>query len=138
MVDCPVLRTVCGGAALTAVAEALDAAWSACSWVPEPIRRQVRIAVDEIAANIVEHAARGRAVPMEMQLQVLPDRVQILFTDQGDPAPVDIDRAEMPDELAERGRGLAMAKAALAQLDYCHSGDCNQWTLVSHAFDDCA
>jgi serine/threonine-protein kinase RsbW len=40
----------------------------------------------------------------------------------------------MPDEVAERGRGLAMAQAALRLLAYFRDELGNHWRLVSKAF----
>lgn len=134
MVDIPILRAASGPEALTAIVDAVKAEWSRHTWVPAPIRDQVEIAVAEIAANIVEHTGRFPAATVEMEMKVLNDRVEVTFTDTGDPADVDVDGAQMPDELAERGRGLAMARALLDRLSYTRSELGNQWTLVSRAF----
>lgn len=88
------------------------------------------LAVAEIAANIIEHAAHGEPVSMSLCLRALPDRLEANFTDEGRPAKVDLDAVELPDALAERGRGLAIAIAALDELSYRRRGGRNQWTLV--------
>ena len=132
--DVPILRTVCGPTALTAIVDAVKAAWASNTWVPETIRTQVDLAVAEIAANIVEHTGRIRAATVEMQMRILPDHVEVLFTDTGDEAEVDLDNVQMPDELAEHGRGLAIAQAVLAQLSYTRTELNNHWTLVSRTF----
>ena len=36
----------------------------------------------------------------------------------------------MPDELAESGRGIPLAQAALDELSYRRDADANIWTLV--------
>lgn len=129
-----IVQTVCGPTALTAVEEALQSAWSDCPWVPEDIRSHVEIAVAEIAANIVEHTGRGQAIPMEMRLHVLSDRVHVAFHDLGPPVQIDLATSAMPDPMAERGRGLAMARTVLDQLAYHHDHTGNHWTLTSRAF----
>ncbi len=134
MADLPILRTVCGPKALEAIVDAVRAAWSANPWVPETIRSQVEIAVAEIAANIVEHAGRFHSATVEMRMRIHPDHVNIAFTDTGVPADIDLDNVQMPDELAERGRGLALAKAVLAHLGYSRSELGNHWTLISRIF----
>lgn len=88
------------------------------------------IAVAEIAANIIEHAALGQAVSMSLQLRALPERLEAEFTDEGRPARVDLEAVELPDALAERGRGLAIAMAALDELSYRRRGGVNRWILV--------
>lgn len=130
----PALRTVCGPHALAAIADAVTEVWACNTGIPETIRRQVDMAVAEIAANIVEHAGRVPAATVEMQMTVHPDHVEIAFTDTGVQATVDLDNVQMPDELAERGRGLPLAKAVLAQLVYQRSDLGNHWTLVSRPF----
>lgn len=129
-----VLRTVCGSEALTEIADALDAQWAAHDRVPETIRIQLGIAVGEIAANIIEHAAHGEPVALEVEVHTRADRVEVRFTDYGKSAEINLDGVGFPDDFAERGRGLAICKAALAGLTYRHSGGRNHWTLVSHRF----
>ena len=91
---------------------------------------EVGIAAAEIAANILEHGcARG----LHMEIQVLPDAVEIEFTDDGNPAEVDLFTIHMPDEDAERGRGLPLAQAALRMLGYFRDELGNHWKLVSKA-----
>jgi serine/threonine-protein kinase RsbW len=40
------------------------------------------------------------------------------FTDDGTPVVIDLTSVAMPDPMAERGRGLAMAQALIDQLAY--------------------
>ncbi|MCW1957403.1 MAG: ATP-binding protein [Mycobacterium sp.] len=109
----------------------LEAFWSLHEEVPSRVRMEIGIAAAEIAANILEH---GHAARFDMELRVLPDAVQVEFTDNGDPADVDLDCVCMPDEMAERGRGLAIAQAALRLVSYCRDELGNHWRLVSKAF----
>ncbi len=113
------------------VEAALEAFWSLHDDVPERVRTEIGIAALEIAANILEH---GHAVGFQMELRALADEVEVEFTDSGDPAEVDLECVCMPDEMAERGRGLAMAQSALRLLSYCRDELGNHWRLVSKAF----
>jgi serine/threonine-protein kinase RsbW len=47
---------------------------------------------------------------------------------------VDLAAAIMPDDMAERGRGLALAQAALRLLSYFRDEVGNHWRLVSNVF----
>lgn len=134
MVDLPILRAACGPHALAAINDALNEAWRVASWVPATIRSHIEIAVSEIAANIIEHAGHTQSAMVEMRLRILGDHVEVTFTDTGMQAQIDLDEIHMPDELAERGRGLAIARTVLAKLDYSHSERGNHWTLVSQTF----
>lgn len=120
-----------GPSTLGEIQAALDAFWSLHDEVPARIRMEVGIAAAEIAANILEHCC---VVSLRMELWVLPNEVQVEFTDGGDPVAVDLDSVCMPDAMAERGRGLAMAQAALRLLSYFRDEVGNHWKLVSKAF----
>ena len=120
-----------GHRTLNEVQAALDALWSVHDEVPSRVRMEIEIAASEIAANIVEHCCPGG---LRIELQVLLNEVQIEFTDTGAPVAVDLDSVCMPDEMAERGRGLAMAQAALSLLSYFRDEVGNHWRLVSKTF----
>ena len=115
-----VLETVTSPATLDEIGTTLDRMWSAHSRVPASVRTQVSIAVGEIAATILEHAGTNRPV-------------RVSFLDDGPPAEVNLDSPKMPDHMAERGRGLAIAHAVLERLHYRRSF-VNHWTLVSRSF----
>lgn len=94
---------------------------------------QVGIAVAEIGANILEHAARYRPVRLRMRVRVGADRVRVFFADDGEPAHIDLRTVGHPDEMTESGRGLAMAKAVLDRLRY-RRHSFNHWMLLSRSF----
>jgi serine/threonine-protein kinase RsbW len=120
-----------GPGALEQIHVALDAFWRKHEQVPQHIRNEIGIATSEIAANILEHA---RAVTLWIELRAHPDEVEVEFTDIGEPADLDLAETAMPDVLAERGRGLPLAKAALRLLSYFRDEFGNHWRLVSKAF----
>ena len=91
----------------------LERMWFSHDHVPDAVRTEMAIAVGEISANIVEHAAKDGPVRLRMEVHVLPDKVHVSFLDDGLPAAVDISQAAMPDLMAESGRGLALAHAVL-------------------------
>lgn len=131
--DSAVLETSAGPHALEEIEAFLGRTWAAHARVPHQVRLQLGIAAGEIAANIVEHAAQGQLVRIQMTVSVLADVVRIDFIDDGVPAQVNLESADMPDDMAERGRGLALAQAVLDELSYRRT-TCNQWTLVSKRF----
>jgi serine/threonine-protein kinase RsbW len=99
-------------------------------------RQQARFetSVIEILGNVVEHATAGAAPGdgrrFDIVLDVGPDDVVARLGDNGIPVEIDLSQATMPDELAEDGRGLALATAALDRLAYHHVGGRNVWDLV--------
>lgn len=128
-----VLTTSAGPRALAEIGAALQAAWADNLHVPADVRMNVGIAVAEVAANILEHATESTAVQIRMELRALANEVWVQFVDDGSPARVDLTALTMPDELSERGRGLALAQAVLARLTYRRDRH-NHWTLVSKPF----
>lgn len=112
----------------------LDSAWADHADVPATVRMELAIAAAEVGNNILDHAGRGRDLRIGMKLWVLSDHVRIEFTDNGLPADVDLAAVAMPDVMAENGRGLPLARAALADLSYRRDESGNHWTLVSRSF----
>ena len=51
--------------------------WFSHEYVPESVRTEMEIAVGEISANIIEHAAKERPLRLRMEVRVLPDKVQV-------------------------------------------------------------
>ncbi|MEX1211111.1 MAG: PAS domain S-box protein, partial [Candidatus Nanopelagicales bacterium] len=113
----------------------LDSLWSIHPEIPDDTRMQVQIAAAEIGANIVEHTGSGHPMRILMKAAVVDHRVHVVFTDNGPPADdIDLAQVAMPDEMAERGRGLAMAQAILDQLAHRCDETGNRWTLISKHF----
>ena len=94
-------------------------------------------AVAEIASNIVRHAYPLGRKPglLRLRLCAYPGRVEAYFDDHGvafTPAAPALD-AKAADSLAllESGRGLAIARAYLDELDYRRTAEgTNEWHLV--------
>jgi serine/threonine-protein kinase RsbW len=119
---------------LAAIQAALDAFWSTHPRVPDGVRMQMAIAIAEVGANIVEHTGRGRPLRIRMDAALVDDQVHVDFTDDGPPVAIDLAAVTMPDPMAERGRGLAMAQALLDRLAYRCEDTGNHWALVSKRF----
>ena len=89
-------------------------------------------AVIEVAGNVVEHGRPPGGVRWTFRLQVCPDRLEGRLSDGGEEYPGGPWGTEMPDAMAEDGRGLALATAVLDSLAYERDGDVNHWTMVRH------
>ncbi|BBY18146.1 ATP-binding protein [Mycolicibacterium litorale] len=124
-----VLETTTGPDTLDAVQRTLDTLWAAHD-VDEMVRIHMDLAAGEIAANIVEHSGDGEPVRLRMEVELDADRVRTTFLDDGHPSPVDLAEVRMPEELSDRGRGLAIAHRVLDELSYRRDGEGNHWTLV--------
>jgi serine/threonine-protein kinase RsbW len=124
-----VLETTTGPDTLDAIQRTLDGVWSAHE-VSEMNRMRMDLAVGEVGANIIKHAANGESVCLTMEVFLSPDAATVTLSDDGNPAGVDLSAVSLPDELAEQGRGLAIALEVLDELAYRREGDGNRWTLV--------
>jgi serine/threonine-protein kinase RsbW len=109
--------------------------WTTHPDITERDRARFEMSVIEILGNIVEHAygfeethPSGRR--FEIILAATDDRLLAHLGDNGLPVALDLSGAAMPDELAETGRGLALATAALDDLSYRRVGDRNLWDLL--------
>jgi anti-sigma regulatory factor (Ser/Thr protein kinase) len=102
--------------------------WTGAPDVDERDRTLFEIAVVELVGNLVEH---GRPRPLEcgVTLAVYTDRLDAVLWDRGDDPDVDLDGAALPDPLAETGRGLPMARAALDVLTHERLDGTNRWHL---------
>lgn len=129
----PTFETVSGPDTLADIARFLDGVLSTHQHVPDTVRMEVSIAAGEIGANIMEHAGRAQPVSIRMEVRVLIDEVWVEFIDDGAPAELDLTAVGLPDDMAERGRGLALAQSVLDKLTYQRNAK-NHWTLISKRF----
>ena len=86
-------------------------------------------AIAEIHGNVVRHGRPPGQVVYAFTLTVRPDRLVGFLADTGAPAP-DLSAVSVADDLAETGRGMWLARAAVDELEYARSGDRNTWKLV--------
>lgn len=121
------------------VHEMITHLWATHPDVTERERVRFEMSVIEILGNIVEHAYQLDHAPdapamssrrIEVALAVTDDRLVAHLGDNGLPVALDLSNAVMPDELAESGRGLALATAALDDLSYRRVDGRNLWDLM--------
>jgi serine/threonine-protein kinase RsbW len=129
-----IVETPHGPNALQKFRKTLTAIWVAHPEVPASIRTEIGIASGEIAANIIEHSGKNRSGQIRMEVLIQTGQVRVRFFDDGLKLDVDLDSVRLPHEMAERGRGLAIARAVLNQLHYASTGQWNCWTLISERF----
>ena len=115
--------------------ELLEAAWADHPEVGSTDRTLFEIAVTEVAGNIVEHAAAGATLEIAVSVRVTEPRLEATFEDVGPAVDVDLGSAEMPEDLAESGRGLALARRAADEVAYWREGPTNHWRVVRNRAD---
>ncbi|MGY1822916.1 ATP-binding protein [Geodermatophilus sp. SYSU D00079] len=132
MTDEEVLRLTASTvpASLEAVHALLERLWLEHGEVVPEDRMRFEIAVTEIAGNIIRHATDGDPIDFELEVVARPGRLQAEFRDGGKRVDVELDGAQLPSQLAESGRGLALALAAVHELGYRREGSTNHWRIV--------
>ncbi|WP_426299950.1 ATP-binding protein [Arthrobacter sp. R-11] len=119
--------------AIEAVHEELDALWEDASFVPDMDRMTFATAVIEAAANIVQHAlpAADKPVELDVDITVRTRRLQARVSAHNAREPFANDmRADMPDEDAESGRGLALIEALVTTVTFERQDGTNTWILT--------
>lgn len=112
---------------LERVHDLVDELWVRVPEVQPDDRYRFETAVIEVAGNIVEHG--GPEVRLRLWLRVHPDRVEAQFRDTG--REVDLEAVDdAVDDLAEDGRGLALARAAADDVSYARTGHTNRWCVT--------
>ncbi|GAA4888482.1 ATP-binding protein [Actinomycetospora straminea] len=98
--------------------------------VADADRTSFEIALAELVANVVEHAGAHGAVGLTVELGAGPADLTADLYDDGPPVDVDPGAAVLPDALAERGRGLALARAAVDDVSYALEAGTNHWSIT--------
>jgi serine/threonine-protein kinase RsbW len=107
----------------------LDGAWAA-EEVPEYTRMCIDLAVSEIGSNIIEHSGDGQPLRVRMVVTVGQETISVVLNDDARPVDVDLTTAAMPEEMSERGRGLAIVHRVVDRVSYSRDRDGNHWTLI--------
>lgn len=120
---------------LDLVHSVLDQLWAAHGDVAPADRARFETAVIEILGNIVEHAYElDSGGPgdrrFDVTLTATATELVAAFGDDGVPMALDLSTVGLPDDLAESGRGLALAMAAVDDLSYTREGGRNLWRLT--------
>lgn len=125
-----VLETIASPSCLDAVHDLFADLWAGTPDVAAADRMAFETAVAEVAANIVEHAARREGVTLRLVLQAGADKVSAHLEDGGYPYEPDAVEPSSDEDLPERGRGLSIARALTDDLVYERDGAFNRWYLA--------
>jgi serine/threonine-protein kinase RsbW len=109
-------------ATFTRVAAALDA-FCAAEGVPPSVAWRLRVALDEVLANVLSHGGTGGRLPtLEVSLRRDADRVEIVVTDDGpafDPLASPAPDVTLPLEARQPGGlGIALVRALIDEVHY--------------------
>lgn len=104
-----VLDVITGPNTLDQIQQTLDLLWDQHPDASPMARIHMDLAACEIGANILKHAGGGQPVRMRMEAEVRGADVRVRFTDDGHPAPIDLDAVGMPSACRRQWRSGAAA-----------------------------
>ena len=120
------LRIVAPGEQVRAV---LDRVGAEPPEIPASDLMQFETAVIEIATNVVEYGRPAGQVRWRLTLRPRHGEIRAALDDSGQEFEPDLDSG-MPDELAEGGRGLPLARALLDEIAFQRDAGGNHWLMV--------
>ena len=119
---------------IDAIHDLVAALWAQNPQLSDPDKGRFELGVIEVASNIIEDMRRAPPDAPQVNIVVTltadPQEITARFCDEGRATDIDLSAVDMPDEMAERGRGLALTQAMLDDLTYERSGSTNIWTLT--------
>lgn len=126
------------GLSVPAVPEALDSVhellhrfWHQVEEMDAADRMRFDLAVAEVASNVVAHA-RG-ATRLVIALYDTSEGVAATIDDDGEAVPAAVlEPHPEPDDMAESGRGLSLARRCVDEFGYSRVDGMNHWRMVRH------
>jgi serine/threonine-protein kinase RsbW len=87
-------------------------------------------AIIELAGNVARHGRPTGATDVTLSISVHEPALEATLVDAGARFDVDLDTVDLPPEMEEAGRGIAMARMAVDELGYDHVDGVNTWHLL--------
>lgn len=117
----------------------LQTVWADAAHVSATDRCSFETALIELASNVFRYADTGSGVTCGLRLEVSDVSLDARLSDTGAtaaelfaakiPGAAGLDARQMPDELSESGRGIALIQALVDELEYTRDGDLNRWHI---------
>jgi serine/threonine-protein kinase RsbW len=83
---------------------------------------KVRLALEEMLLNLIEHATGSRTQRIDVRVDVEPERVVIVIEDDGDPFDIrsapEFDKSRPLEERQPRGMGIQLVRSLIDEMHY--------------------
>ena len=86
-------------------------------------------ALIELAANVIQHADDGNGIVADISIEITGDSIRGTISDSSPAGMVDLAMRDMPDELAESGRGIAFIQRLVDVFHYERRDEENLWVI---------
>jgi serine/threonine-protein kinase RsbW len=111
------------------VHDMLEGVWAKSPSVSATDRVSFETALIELSSNVIRHADDGSGIQCVLTVGVSDARIEARLTDTGMASDVELAGHTMPEEFAESGRGFAMIKALVDEVEYVRTGSINHWRI---------
>jgi serine/threonine-protein kinase RsbW len=112
------------------VHDLLETVWTDSPAIELEDRFSFETALIELASNVMRHAHDGSGVSCVLTIETFPDRIEATLSDTGEPGEVHLAERDMPDVLAESGRGIPLIQALVDELRYDRTDGLNRWYIT--------
>jgi serine/threonine-protein kinase RsbW len=103
--------------------------WAAAPDLDSMDKLKFETAIVELAANVIQHADEGNGVTATVVVTVDGERIRGSVADSSGASSVTLAPREMPDEMAESGRGIAFIQRLVDVLHYERRDGENLWMI---------
>ena len=102
--------------------------------VTEAFKHDLRLAAEELLANIIEHGyANDNEITVDIDLTADERRVQLAFTDSGEAFnPLEHDNQKTKNDPSEGGVGLLLVKSLTDEQSYTRADGQNVFVIAKH------
>jgi serine/threonine-protein kinase RsbW len=111
------------------VHDLLQTVWADTPSISMTDRMRFETALIELTANVIQHADSGNGVECTLTVETSTEELVATLSDSGEPVNLQLAGREMPDELSEGGRGIALIQALVDDLSYDREDGLNHWRL---------
>jgi serine/threonine-protein kinase RsbW len=113
----------------------------AASALPSPVSFKVRLVLEELVLNLIDHAAGSATEQIEVRIELEPGQVVLVLEDDQSPfdprsAPV-FDKTKPLEERGPRGMGIHLVRSMTGDIAYERVGARNRLRVVIARSEGC-